>query len=77
MSMLYRAPGPHLCDGHMVDYIVVDDSQDEATVKQGWYRTIPEALSALQPPEEHKPAAEVVEPKRRGRRKVAGDVDQA
>lgn len=46
MSMLYKAPGPHFCDGHMVDYIIVDMEQDDEFVADGWFRTIPEALEA-------------------------------
>ncbi len=47
MSMLYKAPGPHFCDGSMVDYIVVPDHLDDETVASGWFRTIPEALAAV------------------------------
>ena len=61
MSMLYKAPGPHFCDGSMVDYIVVADSLDDETVAAGWFRTIPEALAAaeVKAPEAPEDAPEV------------------
>jgi hypothetical protein len=49
MSMLYKAPGPHFCDGSMVDYIVVPDHLDDETEASGWFRTIPEALASVEP----------------------------
>jgi len=90
MSMLYKAPGPHFCDGHMVDYIVVPMDEDEATVAKGWFRTIPEALEAAKgvrdsvvTPEKEVAATEpeapkeTEVPKRRGRPPKAANVDKA
>lgn len=84
MSMLYKAPGPYFCDGHMVDYVVVDMDQDEEYIAQGWFRSIADAVAA----KESKPAdsvvvtpAEKVEvaaieaPKRRGRPPKVSNVD--
>jgi hypothetical protein len=60
MSMLYKAPGPHFCDGSMVDYIVVPDDLDDETVAAGWFRTIPEALAAVAPVVASEPDSEAV-----------------
>ena len=57
MQMLYKAPGPHFCDGSMVDYIVVPLDLVDDTVALGWSLTIPEALAAA---EAAKPVAEEV-----------------
>lgn len=48
MQMLYKAPGPHFCDGSMVDYIVVPLDLVDDTVALGWSLTIPEALAAAE-----------------------------
>ncbi len=61
MSMLYKAPGPHFCDGSMVDYIVVPDQLDDETVASGWFRTIPEALAAVAPVVASEPVSEASE----------------
>jgi hypothetical protein len=61
MSMLYKAPGPHFCDGSMVDYIVVPDHLDDETVASGWFRTIPEALAAVVPVVASEPVSEASE----------------
>lgn len=52
MQMLYKAPGPHLCDGSMVDYIVVPLDLVDDTLALGWFATIPEALAAAAGPAE-------------------------
>lgn len=46
MQMLYKAPGPHFCDGSMVDYVVVPLDMVDQTIAIGWFATIPEALAA-------------------------------
>jgi len=56
--MLYKAPGPHFCDGAMVDHIIVADELDDETEAAGWFRSIPEALAAA----ESSKAAEAPEP---------------
>ena len=61
MSMLYKAPGPHFCDGSMVDHIVVPDHLDDETVASGWFRTIPEALAAVAPVVASEPVSDVPE----------------
>ena len=84
MSCLYKVPGPHFSDGHMVDYIVVDMDQDEEYIAQGWFRSIADAVAA----KESKPAESVVvtpaekvgvaaieAPKRRGRPPKVSNVD--
>jgi hypothetical protein len=61
MSMLYKAPGPHFCDGSMVDYIVVPDHLDDETVASGWFRTIHEALAAVAPVVASEPVSDASE----------------
>lgn len=46
MQMLYKAPGPHFCDGSMVDYVVVPLDMVDQTIAMGWFATITEALAA-------------------------------
>lgn len=53
MQMLYKAPGPHFCDGSMVDYIVVPLDLVDQTIALGWFATIPEALAAAAADAEH------------------------
>lgn len=52
MQMLFKAPGPHFCDGSMVDYIVVPLDLVDKTIALGWFATIPEALAAAAAPAE-------------------------
>lgn len=52
MQMLFKAPGPHFCDGSMVDYIVVPLDFVDKTIALGWFATIPEALAAAAAPAE-------------------------
>ena len=44
--MLYRCPGPHEVHGGKFDHTVVDDSEIEAAVADGWFLTTPEAKDA-------------------------------
>jgi hypothetical protein len=46
--MLYKAGGKHEIHGGKFDYIVVDESEVEAKLKEGWFKTTPEALEAAQ-----------------------------
>lgn len=46
-TMLYRYPGPHAIHGDQFDYIIVEDSKVEETLKQGWYLTTPEAKEGV------------------------------
>lgn len=41
--MLYKHPGKHKLHGDKFDYVVVKEDEVEATCKQGWYKTTPEA----------------------------------
>lgn len=51
--MLYKAPGPHHLDGEMVDYCIVEAEDVEATLVQGWSKTIQEATTAKHIDVEH------------------------
>lgn len=46
-TMLYRCPGPHRTDGIDYEYVIVDDSEVEATMAKGWYRHYTDASQAL------------------------------
>lgn len=41
--MLYKHPGKHKLHGDMFDYIVVDEGDVDAKVKDGWAKTTEEA----------------------------------
>lgn len=41
--MLYKHPGKHAIHGDMFDYIVVEDADVDAKVKEGWAKTTGEA----------------------------------
>ena len=41
--MLYKHPGPHDIHGDKFDYIVVDEGDVDAMVKEGWAKTTDEA----------------------------------
>lgn len=43
--MLYKHPGPHDIHGDKFDYIVVDEGDVDAMVKEGWAKTTDEAKS--------------------------------
>lgn len=59
MQMLFKAPGPHFCDGSMVDYVVVPLDMVDATVALGWFLTMPEALAAAEKAAKPEPDDEV------------------
>ena len=42
-QMLYRYPGPHKLHGDNFDYIIVDESEIEETIEEGWFLTTTEA----------------------------------
>lgn len=47
-KMLYKAPGPHDCHGHMLDYRVVDDAKELKEAKSsGWHETTTGAVEAV------------------------------
>lgn len=41
--MLYKHPGPHDIHGDKFDYIVVDEADVDAKVKEGWAKSTDEA----------------------------------
>ena len=41
--MLYKHPGKHKLHDDKFDYIVVDEDEVESSLKDGWYKTTPEA----------------------------------
>lgn len=47
--MLYKHPGPHKIHGDNFDYIVVDDADVDAKVKEGWAKTTDEAKAPKKP----------------------------
>ena len=48
-TMLYKWPGTHEVHGDFFDYIVVNDSDIEQVLAQGWHLTTPEAKEASKP----------------------------
>jgi hypothetical protein len=52
--MLYKHGGPHEIHGDNFDYIIVDEKDVDAKVKEGWAKTTDEAKA---PKAEKKPAA--------------------
>jgi hypothetical protein len=44
-TMLYKHPGQHEIHGASFDYIIVDESDIEQAVKDGWFLTTNEAKS--------------------------------
>lgn len=51
LTMLYRAPGPKVIEGHAVETMTTTDVA--AALKDGWHRTIDEAVA----PPKRKPRA--------------------
>lgn len=43
--MLYKHPGPHDIHGDKFDYIIVDEADVDAKVKEGWAKSTDEAKS--------------------------------
>jgi len=48
--MLYKHPGKHEIHGDMFDYIVVDEGDVEAKVKEGWAKSTDEAKKPAKKP---------------------------
>ena len=48
--MLYKHPGKHKMHGDMFDYIVVDEGDVEAKVKEGWAKSTGEAKKPAKKP---------------------------
>lgn len=46
-TMLFKHPGAHLQDGVSFEYVIVLDENIEATVADGWSRSVPEAKAAF------------------------------
>lgn len=44
-TMLYKPNGPHKIHGHMLDYTITDDI--DAALKDGWFKTTPEAIESI------------------------------
>lgn len=47
--MLYKYPGIHELHGDKFDYIVVDESEVDTKLKEGWFKTTPEAKESSGP----------------------------
>lgn len=45
-TMLYKYPGPHKIDDGYYDYCIVDASEVENKIKEGWSKTIAEAKNS-------------------------------
>jgi hypothetical protein len=45
--MLYKHPGQHEIHGSNFDYIIVDESDIEQAIKDGWFLTTEEAKSSF------------------------------
>jgi hypothetical protein len=46
-TMLYKHPGQHEIHGSNFDYIIVDESDIEQAIKDGWFLTTEEAKSSF------------------------------
>jgi hypothetical protein len=46
-TMLYKHPGQHEIHGNNFDYIIVDESDIEQAIKDGWFLTTDEAKSSF------------------------------
>ena len=42
-TMVFKHPGPHAQDGVSYEYLIVPAAEVEASVAQGWARSVPEA----------------------------------
>lgn len=60
-TMLYRSPGPHRTDGVDYEYTIVDASEVEATLAQGWSLGVAEAGEAAKARDAAKLAANEAE----------------
>ena len=45
--MLYKHPGKHEIHGDKFDYIIVDSSDVEKNLKDGWHKTTTDAINSL------------------------------
>ncbi len=46
-TMLYKHPGQHEIHGSNFDYIIVDESDVEQSIKDGWFLTTDEAKNSF------------------------------
>jgi len=46
--MLYKPNGSHKIHGGMFDYIIVDDSEVDTALSDGWFRTTTEAKESVE-----------------------------
>lgn len=46
-TMLYKHPGQHEIHGSTFDYIIVDESDVEQAIKDGWFLTTDEAKNSF------------------------------
>lgn len=53
-TMLYKLGGEHEIHGGKFDYVIVPESEVEAKLKQGWFKTTCEAKAAGKPVEKKK-----------------------
>jgi hypothetical protein len=49
-TMLYKHPGPYEIHGDHFDYIIVDDSDIDSAIADGWALKTTEALSTVEVP---------------------------
>lgn len=45
-TMLYRSPGPHALEAGPCDYVIVDATEVDAKLAEGWHRKPDEAVRA-------------------------------
>ena len=60
MSIVYKDKGPHQRPGGTFSYKSVSEDQLEQALKDGWCKTLPEAIA----PKAAKPAPKAVEPEK-------------
>lgn len=53
--MLYKYPGEHKLHDDNFDYIIVEEGEVEATIKDGWSLTTTEAKKPKEEPKPKKP----------------------
>ncbi len=46
--MLYKKPGKHKMHGDTFSYVVIDESEVEASINDGWHKTTTEAKEAYE-----------------------------
>jgi hypothetical protein len=59
--MLYKSGGQHEIHGGKFDYTIVEESEVDQAIKEGWYLTTDEAKKADKPKPAKKPTKKKVE----------------